>query len=116
MPETGTHTTARDFRKALRAGRPLIACCLGAAAVLALCLNAWTTPVYRASTRIETRRPSDPPEMGASSFQAENVGLYTTAMLITNRALLEQIDRDFAGRDWLDPPPRGGRKTPRPKL
>jgi len=95
-----------ELRRALRAGRPLIATCLLGSALFALLLNAWTTPVYRATTRLEIGRGIEPSPLGPTNFQSENVALYTTAMLITNRGLLEQVDqviqRDAAVHNILD--------------
>ena len=65
-------------------------------AALGLCLNAFTTPVYRATVRIEFPRPADRSAWTGQSgetgsYQSENQSLYTTAELISSRTLLGRL-------------------------
>ena len=65
-----------------------------AGGVLAFCLNTFTTPVYRATTRVEIQRARSRSITGElleqTTAQSENLALYTTAELITNRVMLEK--------------------------
>jgi uncharacterized protein involved in exopolysaccharide biosynthesis len=68
---------------------------------LGLCLNAFTPPVYRATVRIEFPRPADrTPWTGqtgeSGGYQSENQSFYTTAELITSRALLGRLARTLS--------------------
>ena len=68
---------------------------------LGLCLNAFTPPVYRAAVRIEFPRTADrTPWTGqtgeSGGYQSENQSFYTTAELITSRALLGRLARTLS--------------------
>ena len=59
---------------------------------LGLCLNTFIAPVYLATVRIEFPRPADRTpwtgQLGESGgFQSDNQSFYTTAELITSRAM-----------------------------
>ncbi len=68
---------------------------------LALLLNATTLPVYRTSARIEIKQvPSRSPLTGetieSQTQLSENLALFTTAELVTNRVLIEQLAQSLA--------------------
>src|SRR5882672_12842743 len=94
------------FRHVLREGRRTLVACVAISTVLGLALNAIVPPVYRATVRIEIRRPPErSPLTGepltASSFQSENVAMYTAAELITNRVILGAIAADLTHDGWI---------------
>ena len=67
---------------------------------LGLALNAFTPPVYRATVRVEFPRTSEQtPWTGEKrpdgNFQSENMALFTSAELITNRVLLSRLVGDL---------------------
>ncbi len=71
--------------------------------VAALALNTFTTPIYRATTRVEIQRtPTRSALTGEvlqeNTAQSENMALYTTAELITNRVLLTDVVRELSAR------------------
>ena len=64
--------------------------------VLAFAVNLFSSPVYRASTRIEIRRqlsrsPISGEVLENPTAQAENLALFTTEQLITDRPLLQRL-------------------------
>ena len=70
-------------------------------AAFGLALNAFTPPVYRATVRVEfpragTQAPWTGEAAPSPNFQSENVALFTSAELITNRVLLGRLAGDLA--------------------
>ncbi|MEO6463421.1 MAG: GNVR domain-containing protein [Candidatus Eisenbacteria bacterium] len=66
-----------------------------------LALNAFTPPVYRATVRVEFPRTAErSPWTGQAApggnFQSENMALFTSAELITNRVLLGRLATDLS--------------------
>jgi uncharacterized protein involved in exopolysaccharide biosynthesis len=66
-----------------------------------LALNAFTPPVYRATVRVEfpagsERSPWTGQPVTGGSFQSENMALFTSAELITNRVLLSRLATDLS--------------------
>jgi len=65
-----------------------------------LALNLFTPPVYRASVRVEfpddARSPWSGDPVPGRNFQSENVALFTSAELITNRVILGQLAVDMS--------------------
>lgn len=66
-----------------------------------LALNAFTPPVYRATVRVEFPRTAErSPWTGqpapGGNFQSENMALFTSAELITNRVLLGRLATDLS--------------------
>lgn len=86
------HASRRVFRRRKR----LVVGVISVFALLGLCLDLFIPPTYRATVRLEIRRPpqrlpiSGQPS-GSENFQSETASLFTTAQLITNRQLLEQL-------------------------
>jgi uncharacterized protein involved in exopolysaccharide biosynthesis len=79
---------------------------VAAFAVLGLCLNAFIPPTYRATVRLEIRRPVDRSPLtgealGSAGFQSENLSMLTAAEQITSRRILGQIASDFSPRGWI---------------
>ncbi len=73
------------------------------AGMVALALNTFTTPIYRATTRVEIQRtPTRSALTGEvlqeNTAQSENMALYTTAELITNRVLMEEVVRELTAK------------------
>lgn len=70
---------------------------------LAVVLNVTTRPVFRTSARIEIKQlPSRSPLTGealeSQTQLSENLALFTTAELVTNRVLLEQLARSLSAQ------------------
>lgn len=70
---------------------------------LAFLLNATTAPVYRTSARLEinqlpSRSPLTGEAVGNPSPLSENLALFTTTELITNRSLLERLAATLRAR------------------
>jgi uncharacterized protein involved in exopolysaccharide biosynthesis len=65
-----------------------------------LAINLFTPPVYRASVRVEfpdgARSPWSGDPAQSRNFQSENVALFTSAELITNRVLLGKLAVDMS--------------------
>jgi uncharacterized protein involved in exopolysaccharide biosynthesis len=65
-----------------------------------LAINLFTPPVYRASVRVEfpdgARSPWSGDPAQTRNFQSENVALFTSAELITNRVLLGKLAVDMS--------------------
>jgi uncharacterized protein involved in exopolysaccharide biosynthesis len=66
-----------------------------------LALNAFTPPVYRATVRVEfprtaERSPWTGQPVPGGNFQSENMALFTSAELITNRVLLGRLATDLS--------------------
>jgi len=80
--------------------------------VLAFAVNLFSSPVYRASTRIEIRRqlsrsPISGEVLENPTAQAENLALFTTEQLITNRPLLQRLSGSLCGAGPVGPVPGG---------
>ena len=74
---------------------------LAASLAIGLALNAFMPPVYRATVRVEfppttERSPWTGERAPTTNFQSENVALFTSASLITNRVLLGQLAGDLS--------------------
>ena len=94
------------YGRLVKRRRRMILAVVAAFVLAGLAINALTPPVYRATVRIEMRVPQDrSPLTGealvSSSFQSENVSMYTAADLITNRTLLGQIVDQYGGQGWI---------------
>jgi uncharacterized protein involved in exopolysaccharide biosynthesis len=98
MPTLET-ASAPGLWRVLREKKRLVFTVVAAFVAFGLALTALTPPVYRATVRVEF--PQDPerspwtgqPATGGN-FQSQNVALYTSAELITNRVLLERLADD----------------------
>lgn len=74
---------------------------LAAFTAFGLALNAFTPPVYRATVRVEfprtaERSPWTGQAVPGGNFQSENMALFTSAELITNRVLLGRLATDLS--------------------
>jgi len=74
---------------------PMLGCILACVA-LSVALNVFTAPVYRSSARVEisreaTRSPLTGAATDAPTPQTDNQALFTTAEMVTSRALLAQV-------------------------
>jgi uncharacterized protein involved in exopolysaccharide biosynthesis len=74
---------------------------LAGSLAVGLALNAFMPPVYRATVRVEfpptsERSPWTGERAPTTNFQSENVALFTSASLITNRVLLGQLAGDLS--------------------
>src|SRR5688572_29864038 len=74
---------------------------LAASLAIGLALNAFMPPVYRATVRVEfppttERSPWTGERAPTTNYQSENVALFTSASLITNRVLLGQLAGDLS--------------------
>jgi len=81
--------------------RRLVLGILAGSLALGLALNAFMPPVYRATVRVEfppttDRSPWSGERAPTTNFQSENVALFTSASLITNRVLLGQLAGDLS--------------------
>jgi len=70
--------------------------CILACVALSVALNVFTAPVYRSSARVEisreaTRSPLTGAATDAPTPQTDNQALFTTAEMVTSRALLAQV-------------------------
>ena len=91
-------------RRLMRRRQRVVLISVIAFTTLGVCLNTFTRPVYRATVRLELRRPADQPSSaGEPSFQSENLAMVTAAELITNRTLLERLVNEFHHRRWIEP-------------
>lgn len=93
--------TASGLVRTLAQRKRLVLTVLAASAAFGLALNTFTPPVYRATVRVEFPRGSErSPWTGqalpAGNFQSENMALYTSAELITNRVLLSHLATDLS--------------------
>jgi len=87
-------------RKALWRRRRFIATSVAVFGGFGLLLNVLTPPVYRATARLEVRKPPDHSpwtgqSLGSTNFQSENVQLYTNVELMTNRELMTRLADDL---------------------
>lgn len=87
-------------RKTLWRRRRFIFTSVAAFGALGLVLNVLTPPLYRATARLEVRKPPDHSQwtgqsLGSTNYQSENVALYTNVELMTNRALLTKLADDL---------------------
>src|SRR6476661_8528327 len=90
----------------LRQGRRTILIWMGLFLVLGICLNVLLPPVYRATARVEIRRPPDRSALTgqsftASGYQSENVSMITAAERIKDRMLLGEIATEFGPMGWI---------------
>jgi uncharacterized protein involved in exopolysaccharide biosynthesis len=81
--------------------RRLVLGILAGSLALGLALNAFMPPVYRATVRVEfpptsERSPWTGERAPTTNFQSENVALFTSASLITNRVLLGELAGDLS--------------------
>jgi len=81
--------------------RRLVLGILAGSLAVGLALNAFMPPVYRATVRVEfppttDRSPWSGDRAPTTNFQSENVALFTSASLITNRVLLGQLAGDLS--------------------
>jgi uncharacterized protein involved in exopolysaccharide biosynthesis len=97
---------SRDLWGTLRRGKRTILIWTGLFAALAVGLDLMLPPVYRASVRLEIRKPPDRSPLTGQSFtnsgyQSENVSMYTAAERIRDRRLLGAIANEFAPAGWI---------------
>jgi polysaccharide biosynthesis transport protein len=97
----------------LRQGRRTIMIWMGLFLVLGICLNVLLPPVYRATARVEIRRPPDRSALTGQSFtssgyQSENVSMITAAERIKDRMLLGEIATEFGPMGWIQTLPGSG--------
>jgi uncharacterized protein involved in exopolysaccharide biosynthesis len=97
----------------LRQGKRTIMIWMGAFLVLGICLNVLLPPVYRATARVEIRRPPDRSALTGQSFatsgyQSENVTMITAAERIKDRMLLGEIATEFGPLGWIQTLPGSG--------
>lgn len=90
----------------LRRGMRTILIWMGVFAAIAVCVNVLMPPVYRATVRLEIRKPPDrSPLTGQSfsspAFQSENMSMITAAERIKDRMLLGQIATEFSPQGWI---------------
>jgi len=90
-----------SFWRTLMERKRLVLGILAASLAVGLALNAFMPPVYRASVRVEfppttERSPWTGDRAPATNFQSENVALFTSASLITNRVLLGELAADLS--------------------
>jgi uncharacterized protein involved in exopolysaccharide biosynthesis len=90
-----------SFWRTLMERKRLVLGILAASLAVGLALNAFMPPVYRATVRVEFPPTSEhSPWTGdrapTTNFQSENVALFTSASLITNRVLLGQLAADLS--------------------
>jgi uncharacterized protein involved in exopolysaccharide biosynthesis len=88
------------FTRTLTERKRLVLGVMSAFVALGLALNAFTPPVYRATVRVEFPRTSERTPWTSEprpdgNFQSENMALYTSAEMITNRVLLGQLVQDL---------------------
>jgi uncharacterized protein involved in exopolysaccharide biosynthesis len=87
-------------RKALWRRRRFIFTSVAVFGALGLVLNVLTPPLYRATARLEVRKPPDHSSwtgqsLGSTNYQSENVALYTNVELMTNREILTRLADDL---------------------
>ena len=90
----------------LKRGRRTIAVWAGLFAALGVTLNVVLPPVYRATVRLEIRKPPDRSPltgqtMPSASYQSENLTMYTAAERIKDRRLLGEIATEFEPLGWI---------------
>ena len=88
------------FTRTLAERKRLVLGVMSAFVALGLALNAFTPPVYRATVRVEFPRTSERTPWTSEprpdgNFQSENMALYTSAEMITNRVLLGRLVQDL---------------------
>lgn len=86
----------RAYWNIIRRRKEPVLGCIIACLALAVALNVFTAPVYRSSVRVEiSREPTRSPLTGAATDaptpQTDNQALFTTAEMVTSRALLAQV-------------------------
>jgi polysaccharide biosynthesis transport protein len=96
----------RTFFGILKRQKRVIFISVAAFTVVGLCLNAIIPPTYRATVRLEIRRPVDRSPLtgqalGSAGYQSENLSMFTAAEQITNRRILGQIASEFGPRGWI---------------
>ena len=93
--------SAPGLWRALRERKRLVFSIIAGFGAFGLALNALTPPVYRATVRVEFPQDAErspwtgAPEPGGS-FQTQNMALYTSAELITNRVILGRLATDLS--------------------
>src|SRR5688572_14374274 len=88
------------IRRALLQRRRLVFATVAGFIALGLAYNSFVAPVYRATVRVEIRKPparspwtGEPAPSG--SYQSDNVAMYTTAELVRSRVLLGRLVTDL---------------------
>ncbi len=86
----------KSYGRLLARRRRLVLLTVAAFVALAIVLNTVTEPVYRATTRLEVgKEPNRSPLTGeaiaSDGWNSDNVALFTTAELVTNRTLLREV-------------------------
>lgn len=97
----------------LSQGKKTIMIWMGLFLVLGIGLNVLLPPVYRATARVEIRRPPDRSALtgqsfAASGYQSENVSMITSAERIKDRMLLGEIATEFGPLGWIQTLPGSG--------
>src|SRR5437867_10253893 len=90
----------------LKRNRRTILVFAGAFTAVGMLVNMVMPPVYRATARLEIRRPPDRSPLTGQSFsspgfQSENVSMYTAAERIKDRLLLSLVAGEFAPQGWI---------------
>src|SRR5262245_58288834 len=87
-------------RRAILRRKRFILASIAVFGLLGLAINVLTPPLYRATARLEVRKPADHSawtgqSLGSTNYQSENVQLYTNVELMTNRVLLARLAGDL---------------------
>ena len=90
----------------LKRGRKTILVWISVFVALGVGLDVFLPPVYRATVRLEIRKPPDRSPLtgqsiASSGFQSENVSMYTAAERIKDRMLLGEIAAEFGPMGWI---------------
>src|SRR6266516_3526820 len=90
----------------LKRGRKTILVWTSVFVALGLGLDVFLPPVYRATVRLEIRKPPDRSPLtgqsiASSGFQSENVSMITAAERIKDRVLLGEIASEFSPQGWI---------------
>src|SRR6266699_2484913 len=99
----------------LKRGKRTILIWTAAFAALGLGLDVFLPPVYRATVRLEIRKPPDRSPLtgqsiASSGFQSENVSMYTAAERIKDRMLLGEVAAEFGPMGWIETLPASAGK------
>ncbi len=97
---------AGSIWRVLKRRKRTIFASVGVFLVLGLAADVFIPSVYRATVRLEIRRPAERSPLtgqtlGSPSYQSENLTMLTAAGQITNRRLLAQVASDFDARGWI---------------
>ncbi len=108
---------ARSVWRVLKRRKRIVFVCAGVFVALAIGVDFLMPPVYRATVRLEIRRPLErTPLTGQAlanpSYQSENLNMLTAADQITSRRLLGQVASDFDSRGWIQTIPTVAWKPP----